>query len=213
MRVVIADDHAIMRGVLIDFLRDAFPHWDFDQAADLEEAKQKIANAATDLMMIDLGMPGMDGFRSLPDLRAANPDMKLAVLSGIEDRRVILDCLGAGVHGYIRKADASREILMAIETIMGGGLYAPPALSCIKPATTIKAPPPEPPRIKTGAPLLTPRQREVMGLLANGLSTQMIARQMGLGPGTVKVHLAGLYRALGVRTRMEAVLKAGTLLH
>jgi DNA-binding NarL/FixJ family response regulator len=213
MRVVIADDHALLRESLVGFLRGAFPTWEFGQAGSLDEAKARLAETSTNLLIIDLEMPGMQGSESLEPLRAENPEVKMAVLTATEDRSVILGCLAAGVHGYILKLDATDELLTAIRTIMDGGVYVPAALSrVIRSAGSTTPPTISRPRPPVTVPTLTARQQDVMTLLAEGLSTKMIARRLSLGVGTVKVHLAALYRALDVHTRMEAVVKAGALI-
>lgn len=212
MRVVIADDHALLRESLVGFLRGAFPSWEFGQAGSLDEAKTRLTETATDLLIIDLEMPGMHGSDSLEPLRAENPDVKMAVLTATEDRTVILGCLAAGVHGYILKLDATDELLTAIRTIMDGGVYVPAALSRVIRSAGAPVPALARARAPVAVPTLTARQQDVMTLLAEGLSTKMIARRLSLGVGTVKVHLAALYRALDVHTRMEAVVKAGALI-
>lgn len=209
MRVVMADDHALLREGLVGFLRSAFAGWEIHQASSLDEAVRVVAEHQAELLILDLSMPGMDGCSSLEALRHSNPDLKLAVLTTTDDRHVILECLAAGVHGYILKVDAPDELLTALRTILDGGVYAPAALSRV-PRPSAAAPV----RARSDAPMpvLTARQMDVMALLAEGLSTKMIARRLSLGVGTVKVHLAALYRALDVHTRMEAMVKAGALL-
>ncbi len=212
MRVVIADDHALLREGLVSFLHGAFPDWEFAQATKLDEATAAVAEANTDLLIIDLQMPGMDGCHSLEPLRREHPNLKVAVLTATEDRTTILDCLAAGVHGYILKLDATDELLTALKTIMDGGVYAPSALSRMSRASSSPIMASSRARSEATMPTLTARQMDVMTLLAEGLSTKMIARRLSLGVGTVKVHLAALYRALDVHTRMEAVVKAGSMI-
>jgi DNA-binding NarL/FixJ family response regulator len=211
VRIIIADDHALVRQGLSGFLEGAFPSWRFEQAATLEEAKVLIQGGKADMLIIDLHMPGMEGASSLASLRMDHPDLKLAVLTATEDRDVILESLGAGVHGYILKIDPTEEVLTAIQTIMDGGIYVPKALSrVLRPSPG--AAPSSRDRPPVALPTLTKRQRDVMALLAEGLPTKVIARRLDLGVGTVKVHLAALFRQLNVHTRMEAVVKSGALL-
>ena len=212
MRVVIADDHALLREGLVGFLHGAFPDWEFFQAGRLDEASQAVSDNAADLLIIDLEMPGMNGCESLEPLRRVHPELKVAVLTATEDRTTILDCLAAGVHGYILKLDATDELLTALRTILDGGVYAPAALSKMSRSAVPGAASAMRARHETTMPTLTARQMDVMTLLAEGLSTKMIARRLSLGVGTVKVHLAALYRALDVHTRMEAVVKAGSMI-
>ena len=200
MRAIVADDHALVREGLVAFFQTTQPGWDVDQAASLEELTSKAADGV-DLVLVDLNMPGMRGAESFAAFREANPNVKLAVLTATDDRAVILECLSVGVHGYILKADATGELTNAVNTIIGGGIYVPAHLSRRCAANPL-APVPTPEK-----PGLTKRQRDVMLLLSKGLSTKSIARHLELGVGTVKVHLAALYRTLDVHTRMEAIVK------
>jgi DNA-binding NarL/FixJ family response regulator len=198
--ILVADDHALVRQGLVRLLKDAHSDWRFGEAGTLDETIEALSGAPHDLLVIDLNMPGMEGSASLQALREAYPTTRIAVLTGAEDRATILDCLSAGVHGYILKSDAVGHLVEAIETVMRGQVYVPQALTRIVQAR----PAPQP-----ASATLTPRQFEVLQLLAEGRSTKDIARRLDLGVGTVKVHLAGVYRALGAQNRMEAVVKAG----
>jgi len=233
MRVVIADDHALLRQGLITLMRDAHLDWSFWEGASFDDAIEQLSQTAADLLLIDLNMPGMAGGQSLQSIREVYPDTRIAVLTGTENRDTIIECLAAGVHGYILKADAAGQMLHAIEVVLSGGVYVPPVI------TRIAATPPAPPSLVSptvdtvaadtavaastpgaGSTMaataslpkpagLTPRQTDVLRLLAEGSSTKDIARKLNLGLGTVKVHLAGVYRALGATNRMEAVVRAG----
>ena len=200
MRVIIADDHALVREGLVTFFQAAEPGWNIQQAASLD-AMTELLEQRTDLVIADLNMPGMHGSDTFAAFREANPDVKVAVLTGNEDRTMILECLSAGVHGYILKADETNELLSAIRTIISGGIYVPARLSHLVAKQAAM------PQRAGASPGLTKRQREVMDLLAKGMSTKSIARQLTLGVGTVKVHLAALYRTLDVHSRMEAIVK------
>jgi two-component system nitrate/nitrite response regulator NarL len=211
VHVLIADDHSLIRQGLIGLLSDVFPAWQFSEADDLATVQNELENSPPELLVIDLGMPGMSGRTTLRDLRIAHPDLKIAVLTGRDDPQTILDCLSAGVHGYILKVDASDQLLLAVKTILAGGIYVPAALSQIMATAGMERRPeavqvaPAQPKSMPG---LTGRQQEVLELLAEGRSTKDIARRLQLGIGTVKVHLTGVYRALGARNRTEAVAKA-----
>ena len=208
MRVLIADDHALLRRGLIELLRGVYPDWDFVQASTLDEATTQLDEIEVNLLILDLKMPGMAGVSTVQMLRAKYPNLNLTVLTGSDDRSMILQCLSAGVHGYILKSAASEQLVHAVETIIAGGVYVPPLLSRVAHEDEIA------PMVRDTAPItpnvpMTGRQLEVLRLLAEGRCTKDIARVLGLGVGTVKVHLAGVYRALGAHSRMEAVVKAG----
>ena len=205
LQVVIADDHALIRQGLVALLRLAEPGWSLREAATLAELRARLAKAPCGLAVLDLRMPGMEGRASLCRLRAEFPRLRLVVLSGIDDRAAILDCLAAGAHGYVLKTAPTACLLHALRQVAGGEVYVPPELAwCATPPASAPALFPDLPR-----PNFTSRQQDVLALLAEGRSTKDIARALNLGVGTVKVHLSAIYRALGVRNRMEAVLRLG----
>ncbi len=214
MRILLADDHALFRHGLRLLLDDAVDITWFDEAGSLDAALELLeAGLPPDLMLFDLRMPGMAGGATLRALRAQCPDAKLAVVSASEAREDILDALGAGAHGYIPKSSSPEQLVAALRLIVAGGIYVPPALAALAEAEqaerrpTARATPP------AEAIRLTDRQNEVMALLAEGMSTKEIARELDRGEGTVKIHLAAIYRALNARNRTEAVILAGRLIH
>ena len=217
LKILIADDHALLRQGLRQLLGDENPHYEFVEADGFNAALEALAQSEADLLLIDLGMPDMCGAESLRQLRAAHPDTKVAVLTGADDRATILHCLGAGVHGYIVKSSPVAEILRAISTIMAGGVYVAPSLAQIGSIPAL--PPSDPPAEHAAAsdapgadlPRFTSRQRDVLRLLAQGRSTKEIARTLDLGPGTVKIHLGAIFRALNAHNRTEAVVLAARL--
>ena len=216
MRVLLADDHALFRSGLRLLLTDAGLVTGFDEAGSLDAALELLEQGLEpDLMLFDLRMPGMAGGATLRVLRAQRPAAKLAVVSASEAREDILDALGAGAHGYIPKSASPDELLGALRQIIAGGIYAPPALAAVSPIDMEDRP--AQPRSAAGPSAgalirLTERQNEVMALLAEGKSTKEIARELKRGEGTIKIHLAAIYRALNARNRTEAVVLAGKLL-
>ena len=214
--ILLADDHALFRQGIRHLLADSLKGASVVEADGFDsalEALQKNGGAA--LIVMDLRMPGMAGGSSLRALREAYPQAKLVVLSASESRGDILDALGAGVHGYIPKTALPEDISSAIKYILEGGVYVPPLLSRsaggedpLLHAGEVK------PAAAAGAAMdlerFTPRQRDVLRLLAAGKSNKEIARELDLAEGTVKIHLAAVFRALNARNRTEAVVLAGT---
>ena len=213
LRILIADDHTLLRQGLRQLLSDQNPEYMFAEADGFDAAIEALSTLGADLLLIDLNMPGMTGAESLRALREAYPATKVAVLTGSDDRATILDCLGAGVHGYIVKSSSVDEIQSAIGTILAGGVYVAPSVTQLGEAPPL---PPEVPRlvpaeVPAGTPRFTARQLDVLRLLAEGRSTKEIARTLELGPGTVKIHLAAIFRALNAHNRTEAVVLASKL--
>ena len=144
----------------------------------------------------------MTGLRRL---REQFPDQKIVVLADSEERETILECLAAGANGYILKSATLGQLLRAMETMLSGGVFAPAALAGLpQPAAPAREP-----QATCLAVHLTERQIEVFHLLSEGCATKTIARRLGLAVGTVKVHLAAIYRVLGAHSRVEAIAKAG----
>jgi len=214
LKILIADDHALLRQGLRQLLADENPDHEFAEADGFDAALDALATHGGDLLLIDLGMPGMAGADSLRALRESHPATKVAVITGSDDRTTILECLGAGVHGYIVKSSPVEEIQRAIGTILAGGVYVAPSLTQLggsSPGMPADATPPPPP-LPADAPRFTSRQLDVLRLLAEGRSTKDIARTLELGPGTVKIHLAAIFRALNAHNRTEAVVLASRLI-
>ena len=201
---LIAESHTLMRHALVALLREARPEWNCDDVDGLEALRTRISERSPTLVLIDLRLCGLEGLRQL---RVAFPHTTFVVLSDQDDRSAILACLEAGAQGYILKSTSPDQFIRALETILTGGLYAPASLSGM---------PIHPPMPTYGAELqlspvlshLTERQRHVFELLAEGCATKTIARRLDLAVGTVKVHLAAIYRTLGASSRLEALAKA-----
>ncbi|HWA00978.1 MAG TPA: response regulator transcription factor [Caulobacterales bacterium] len=201
IKALIADDHELFRSGLKQLLLDALNAEEVREAETLDEAIEILTNnGAGDLVLVDLRMPGMSGAEALAALRDGFPDAKVAVVSAVEDRSEIFAALAAGVHGYVLKSLPASEIAEAIKLILAGQIYVPPALGKREPGAPIEAPP-------QSSEKLTVRQKEVLAELLKGRSSKEIARTLEIAEGTVKIHLAAIYRAVGVRTRAEAIAK------
>ena len=203
-RILIADDHALFRKGLRLLLTDTFPKADVRDVDSLDAALESLSGAApVDLAILDLRMPGVAGVESLRAVREAYPETAILVLSGSDARSDVLGALGAGVHGYVVKTSPDAELLAAIERVRRGQVYVPPQLA--SPAPQPAPPAADPPVAFDG---LTPRQKDVLRLLAKGKANKEIARELDLAEGTVKIHLAAVLRFLKARNRTEAAVLA-----
>ena len=206
---IVADDHPMVRQGVRMLLETEFSDGQVIEAADLDSVLEAVIAQPEALLLIDLDMPGMNGIESLRALRQDFPGLLMAVLSGNTGRQMITDALNAGVNGYILKASPSEELLYAITVIRSGRVYLTDMLwkSAGKPVSPASLPAePEPKAV-----LLTARQRQVIGCLMKGHSNKQIARDLDIGEGTVKIHLAAVFRALGAQNRTEAVMIASRL--
>lgn len=203
MKILLADDHPLFR----EGVRHVLAQLDSQvEILDAHDYPSLFALAARhpglDLALVDLNMPGMDGHEAVTRFRQQFPDIPLVILSAIETRAEIERVLGAGASGYIQKSSPSRDILAALRQVLAGDLYVPPAL------TDGSA---EPARPAPGFPHLTSRQYAVLKLLVRGKTNKTIGQKLGLSEGTVKIHMAAIFRALNVSNRTEATIAARNL--
>lgn len=210
-RLLIADDHSLLRQGVRQLLSDEFADFTFAEADSLDAVLDQLAVEPVDLLLMDLGMPGMAGAESLRALREAHPNARIIVVTGVEERAMILDCLAAGVHGYVLKASPAEEIIRAVRMVLAGDIYVAAALATLGPVRAVTEHPVAMPTVPPDTSRFTARQVQVLQLLAQGLSTKDIARNLELGPGTVKIHLAAIYRRLNAHNRTEAVVLASKL--
>lgn len=149
-----------------------------------------------DLVVLDLKMPGMDGFQGLRRVREDHPDLPVVILSSVADREQVLEIMSIGAAGFIPKSLSGVAMTSALRLVMSGERFIPAMLL----NHTEEAPHTEP-----GLNRLTPREREVLELLREGLPNKIIARRLNLSEVTVKSHLFSVFRKLGVSNRVQAV--------
>lgn len=203
IRALIADDHELFRSGMKQLLVDVLRAKDVREADSMDRALEILTNeGAGDLVLVDWRMPGMSGAESLAALRDGFPEAKVAVISAWEERADILAALGAGVHGYIPKSLPSAQIAAALKGILDGQIFVPPAIGKRESVGGESSG-----SFKLDQDKLTLRQRDVLQELLKGQASKEIARTLDIAEGTVKIHLAAIYRALGVRTRAEAIAK------
>jgi DNA-binding NarL/FixJ family response regulator len=211
---LIADDDEFFRIALRTILTAELGFSEVIEAASLDEAIEILPeHSEISLALFDLAMPGMESPASLKAVRDFDPELRIAVVSASTDRYDILAALEAGVHGYVPKGLGAVDLAAAIRLITSGVIYVPPVLAH-RPTRQARFSE-ENPVDETLAPLppvaLTPRQKDVLVLLVNGLSNKEIARRLDVSTGTVKIHLAALYRSLGVRNRQTAAAAGARL--
>ncbi|CAB3769111.1 response regulator transcription factor [Paraburkholderia solisilvae] len=228
MKFLVADDHELIRQGVKGLLRGLDAAAQFDEA-DSWETLVALArpDANHDLAIVDLHMPGMTGAASLEGLLKANPALPVVVLSAEESPDEMRAVLAAGALGFVPKRQPASVMLKAIELVLSGGAYVPmEALSLLgareavaagaavaAPVTSGSSPEPEPvarvaalqPHQRHLLENLSPRQQEIMRLVHRGWTNKMIARDLGVAEGTVKVHLSVIFRALGVHNRATAI--------
>jgi len=200
MRILLADDHPLFREGVKPVLLKLEKRVTLIEADDYPSAFAAMRRAReVDLALLDLYMPGMSGLEGVARFRAAFPDIPLVVLSASEEVADIKKLLATGALGYITKASPSEVILAALQHVLAGGVYVPPSL--------LELPAPEAaPQPSNQHHALTERQLEVMRELAKGLSNRQIGDMLQVTEGTVKIHVAAIFKLLKVSNRTEAVL-------
>ncbi len=202
---IVADDHELFRDGLKLLLLDALDFETVIEAATLDDAIERLEDSGhVDLILVDLRMPGMAGVESLNALIDGFSDSRIAVVSAWEERADILAALQVGVHGYIPKSLSNQALADAIKQVLNGGIYVPTSLGR---RDSVAAPPSGASSSEIDDRRFTQRQRDVIGELRKGRSSKEIARALNIAEGTVKIHLAAIYRQLGVRTRAEAIVR------
>jgi two-component system nitrate/nitrite response regulator NarL len=197
--VLVADDHPIYREGIVRAIKDRDDLELVGEAADGREALAQIERLDPTVAVLDIRMPGMDGTQVLDSLRQNGVQTEILFLSAFTEPELAYKTVAAGAKGYLSKESSRREVCDAILTIAGGGTaFAPEVQSGL--AEEIQE------RERTGgAPQLSAREREVLSLIAEGLSAPEIGKRIHLSTTTVKSHLHTLYEKLGVSDRAAAV--------
>ncbi len=210
MKILVCDDHALFRQGVSLALRELDDRVEILEAHNGTEALAAARDHEDlDLVLLDLQMPGMDGWTGLARLRAAYPTLPIVILAASEDVRDARRAIDGGAAGYVPKSTPAAVLRHALTLVLAGGLYLP---------THGMAPPSGPGADEGTAPeerlaetarrirALTPKQLEVLRLLARGLRNVEIGAALGISLGTVKSHVASIFLALEVENRTEAAL-------
>jgi len=208
MRIVFADDHNLIRESVSTLLKKISGDVEVLEASNFDEAFDKASRGALpDLIILDLFMPGMNHLNGLDAMGRRFPGIPIVILTGSVDLNDAYSALERGAAGYIPKTIGCRAMLNALRLVLSGEKFLP--LMLVAEAERMEAAGAESPEssVHNPTPLdkLTRREREVLSLLTAGHPNKEIARQMGLQEITVKVHLKGVYRKLGVANRTQAV--------
>ena len=201
IRVVLADDHPVVRAGLAALLGSMAGIEVVGVAADGHEAVREVVLQRPNVAMLDLQMPGQDGFAATRQISRAAPDVAVLVLTMFDDDDSVFAAMRAGARGYVVKGAEQEEIGRAIRAVASGeAIFGPGVAQRVLRffATPAANPFPE----------LTTREREILDLLAAAMPNSMIATRLGLSPKTVANHLSSIFAKLQVADRAQAILRA-----
>jgi two-component system nitrate/nitrite response regulator NarL len=202
--VVVIDDHPLFRKGVSDLIAMAPELSLVGEAGDGQEGIRVATQCRPDLVLLDLNMKGMDGIQTLERLRRVHPDARVVMLTVSDSEHDVVAALRAGADGYLLKDMEPEDILEQLLAAGRGRLVISQRLTELIARALCRDSRPVRPR-EAG---LTPREQQVLGMLADGLSNKLIARELGLSLGTVKVHVKHLLKKLKLRTRVEAAVWA-----
>lgn len=204
LKILIADDHELFLDGLRLALADLDENISIETVHNHKELQEK-ADGKThyDLILTDLAMPGLAWHESLRLLKENNPETPIVILSAVYDREIVLQVVDIGASGFIPKTSSNKIILSALHLVLSGGLYLPSELLNISSQESGNGMEPK--------GLLTPRQLDVLRLMGQGKPNKIIARELDLSEGTVKLHVTAVLKALNVINRTGAVIAGKNL--
>lgn len=207
MKLILADDHTLFRNGMALLLRSQCADSEIWEGDGLDAAlAEAAAHPDAEVALLDLHMPGMDGVKGIRRFVESHPGIPLVILTGAEEPQQIQDVLAAGACGFIPKTSTPAVMLSAIQLVLSGGTYIPTQL--LSGVSGLALGPAAPTPRGNAQPLLTERQMQVLRLLAEGKPNKLICRELNIEEGTVKAHIATIFRQLDVVNRTEAATVA-----
>jgi DNA-binding NarL/FixJ family response regulator len=203
-RILVADDHPIFRVGLCALLR-SHPGWEIcGEAADGQDAMEKCMLLKPDLLILDLGMPKLNGVDAARQILKDNPAQKILILTDVEAERVLHDCLQVGVRGWVHKSDGTSDLVTAVEALQRHNCIFSLRVSDL--AAGAKQNYAD--GIAAKVPQLTPREREVLQLLAEGRTSKGVAVILNISVKTAETHRSNLMFKLNLHSLAQLVLYA-----
>lgn len=203
--ILVIDEHRVYRSGIRELIESTIQD---AHVVEVSEFESLADSQCFDLVLIDSSSLSYKLLDFLKEIHELNPKTRFAVMSSSNTRADVLNCLSAGFHGFVHKLQSDEELLTAINDLLSGRIYVPRWIADRDDETPELAP-----SINTAMQIfkLTPRQYEILPLIAQGMSNKEIASQLSIAEGTTKIHTAALLRALGARNRTEAAFMAAKL--
>jgi DNA-binding NarL/FixJ family response regulator len=205
IRIVLADDHVMVRQGIRQFLEEAGDVEVVAEAGDGAEAVRAVEAHQPDVAVLDIRMPGVTGVEATRQIKARFPQVRVLVLTAYDDDPYVFALLQAGADGYVLKTASGDELVRAVRTVHGGRTALSPEIAAkvVRQATGGR-----PEGAADQVEPLTDREIEVLRLAARGLTNRAIGHELGISHRTVQGHLANIYGKMGVNSRTEAVTEA-----
>jgi DNA-binding NarL/FixJ family response regulator len=203
LRIVVADDHGVVRDGLSALLSAIDGYELVGTATTGAEAVRAAVTLRPDVLVMDIQMPDMTGIEATRQITRLAPDVAVLMLTMFDDDETVFAAMRAGALGYSLKGAASANVIRAIAAVAAGEAIFAPGVAR-RALTYLTAPKTDTPAF----PELTPREREVLDLIATGLANPAIASRLGLAPNTLSNHISNIFAKLQVATRAEAIIQA-----
>ena len=206
VKIIIVDDHPLFREALRRALETILPEAQVSECGGLDPLQEALGRSRdVDLVLLDLTMPGVQGFSGLIYLRAQFPEIPIVIVSATEDAVVIRRAINFGASGFIPKSLDLDGIGNAVRTVLAGDIWAPPDIDLEADDDR------ETSDLVRRLGRLTPQQMRVLMMLSEGLLNKQIAYELGVSEATVKAHVSAILQKLGVDSRTQAVIAAGKI--
>lgn len=201
INVLLADDHSVVREGIRRVLEDAYDIEVAGEAADGLEAAQQTATLHPRVVLLDIAMPNLGGLEAAQQIRQANPEVAIVFLTMHESEEYFFEALRSGADGYVPKSASAGEVIEAVRSAARGQVYLHPSLARFLLQGFLGRAAPD--DSLDAYQKLTPREREVLSMVANGLTTNEIASRLYLSPNTVHRHRNNLMQKLGLHDRLD----------
>ncbi len=207
-RILLADDHEVVRRGLCALLR-AKPEWEVcGEASNGREAVEKAIKLNPDAVILDVGMPNLNGLEATRQIVKAKPQIRILILTLHDSDQLVQEVLNAGARGFLLKTDAARDLVTAIEALRNNKIYFTPKVASMVLEGYLRHNDNVSPPSHSSPSRLTPREREIVQLLAEGKSSRNVAEALGLSVKTAETHRANIMRKLNLHSVSDLVMYA-----
>ena len=204
-KIIIADDHPLFRQALLSTLKTKFAQTTWLEAQTIEALEQLLTdNNDSDLVLLDLNIPGAHGFNTLIHVRTHFPQIPVVIVSAYEDQETISKAMEFGAAGFVPKSTPVEDIFSAIQQVLSGDLWLPANFQPLTPSQDSS-------NIAERVSSLTQQQYRILMMFAQGMLNKQIAYDLNVSEATIKAHATAIFRKLDVRNRTQAVIAIGQL--